>query len=141
MRPDIRGYRCVNGRKATCSRLTDVVTQCRLRQTSSPALFRWGGFQRSTKVSSEFGHSDRILVPPSLQRIGIYRGIAKRFDHPLPCTSPVAYDDGFILGFSGFDDLRMAAHRPGKRAREVVRENDRSTETYAPLAARLRLAI
>jgi hypothetical protein len=26
VRPDIRGYRCASGRKATCSRLTDVVT-------------------------------------------------------------------------------------------------------------------
>jgi hypothetical protein len=26
VRSDIRGYRCASGRKATCSRLTDVVT-------------------------------------------------------------------------------------------------------------------
>ena len=26
VRPDIRGYRCANSRKATCSRLIDVIT-------------------------------------------------------------------------------------------------------------------
>jgi len=26
VKPDIRGYRCANGRKVTCSRLIDVVT-------------------------------------------------------------------------------------------------------------------